>query len=266
MSSVRVIGLITDFGLDDWFVGVMKSVMLSIDPSLKIVDLTHGVPRHSLKAAAFAILASYGFLPRDGIVVVVVDPGVGSGRPIICARCADRYFLAPDNGVLSPLFEKEGFERIVRVTNRKYFLEPVSSTFHGRDIFAPVAAHLAAGATIESLGPAVEDYVRLELGEAQFDGENLRVEIVWIDSFGNMITNCPSDLIARVVSRVGDRLLVEDRNLRLRLVDYYESAEERELIGIVGSTGNLEISVRLGSAARLLNCGVGDTLSLRKVG
>ncbi len=263
--SCRIIGLITDFGSIDWFVGVMKAVMLSINPSASIIEVTNGVPRQNIKAAAFAVLASYRFLPPESIIVIVVDPGVGSERSIICAKAAGRYFLAPDNGVLSPLLERERPEQMVRVSNSEFFLRPVSSTFHGRDIFAPVAAHLSLDLELGKLGPPVEQYEKVSLTEADFDGKQLRLEALWIDSFGNIVTNCSSRVLAKVVARLGCDLLIEGYNRRFRICDFYGACQAGDLIGLVGSTGNLEISIVLGSAAEALGARVGDEFVITKI-
>ncbi len=260
----RVIGLITDFGLRDWFVGVMKGVILSINPSAVIVDLTDEVPSHDIACGSFAIIASYRFLPLESIIVGVVDPGVGSKRAVICARAGNRYFIAPDNGMLGPLFEREPPEQVVEVTNEEYFLKPVSTTFHGRDIFAPVAAHLSLGIEMSRLGKPIDDYQRMSLREAHFDGEVLRVDVMWVDHFGNLVTNCCERLLGKVVETLGRKLFISESRLPLRIVDFYEAGKEGELIGILGSTGNLEISTNLGRAADLLGAGAGTSLHIIK--
>ena len=197
------IGLLTDFGSGDWYVGVMKGVILSVNPQAAIVDISHAVPRHDVGAASFALLASYKYLPDNAIIVTVVDPGVGTERRIICAKSAGRFFLAPDNGVLTGVLEREGYEEIVSVENESLFLKPVSSTFHGRDVFAPVAGHLSLGLGIAELGPGTADFATITVPRPQVGADHATVTIQWIDSFGNLITDCSGDLVEELVRRWG---------------------------------------------------------------
>ena len=157
-----VIALITDFGTDDVYVGVMKGAILSVNPGAEIVDITHSIPRHDVQAASSTLLASHSFFPEGSVFVAVVDPGVGGARAVICARSGGKLFLAPDNGILGPLLDEKGCDKLVRVENQDLFLKPVSSTFHGRDIFAPVAARLSAGLDMDELGPEAAGYIRLD--------------------------------------------------------------------------------------------------------
>jgi hypothetical protein len=258
-----VIALLTDFGLHDWYVGVMKAVVLAINPEACVIDLVHTVPRHDIEAAAFALLASYPYVPPGSIIVVVVDPGVGGEREILCASVAGRMFIAPDNGVLSPLLDKEGCEKLVRVANREIFLKPVSSTFHGRDIFAPVAAHLSLGVDIENLGPEVEEFERMEAAPPEVEGDRLVTRVRWVDGFGNLITGCPGSLVGEF-TREGGQMVV-DLGVRglAPIAESYESVGEGEVLGIVGSSGYLEISVREASAAGMLGLTIGDAVTLR---
>jgi S-adenosylmethionine hydrolase len=259
-----VIALITDFGLEDWFVGVTKGVILSINPDATIIDVVHNVPRHDVVAGSFAVLASYSYVPPGAIVVIVVDPGVGTGRAILCMRSAGRYFLAPDNGVLTGIAEREGFEQLATVENDEYFIKPVSSTFHGRDIFAPVAAHLSLGVELDRLGREVKDLKRVEIPSPRIDGEALVLTVRWIDAFGNVITDCPADLVAEVVGRWGRDLALAEGARRLKITDDYESVGRGDFLAIIGSTGHLEVSVREGNAAETLNLRIGSRLGIRK--
>jgi S-adenosylmethionine hydrolase len=258
-----VIALITDFGLGDWFVGVMKGVVLSISPEARVIDVVHNVPRHDVAAGSFAILASYAYLPKGAVVVVVVDPGVGTGRRILCARSAGRLFLAPDNGVLTGLAEQEGFEKVVAVENDAYFVKPVSSTFHGRDIFAPVAAHLSLGVDMDRLGREVREIETLENPSPRIEGQALALTVRWIDSFGNVITDCPGDLVGEIVGRWGRSLALVEAGSIFRIAASYEAVDEGEFLGIVGSSGYLEISIPRGSAAQALNVKLGSRLHIK---
>src|ERR1051325_7049881 len=166
----RLITLTTDFGYDDPFVGIMKGVILSIDAGARIVDLTHGVEPQDIRGAALALNFACPFFPPGTIHVAVVDPGVGSGRRPILIECDDAFFIGPDNGVLSLAAERKKVTRVVELANQRYYLQPISSTFHGRDIFAPAAAHLASGVAIGDFGPALERWTRLEWPEIAKSG------------------------------------------------------------------------------------------------
>lgn len=291
-----VIVLITDFGLDDVYVGVMKGVMLSIAPDAAIVDVTHSIPRHDVVAASHALLACYRFFGEGTVFVVVVDPGVGSERHVICARSEGRYFLAPDNGVLAPQLTERGYDSLVRVKREDLYLKPVSSTFHGRDIFAPVAAHLSMGLDILTLGDTAPDFVRVDLPEAEVGEGRVRAAVRWVDSFGNVVTNCAASavrdvlggwagmVIGREAARVrtgtkydslkgegGARSAIGPGGRavgpaqRISLVGAYEEVPPGALLAIVGSSGFLEISVREGSAAERLGLSLGDKVIFTEI-
>jgi S-adenosylmethionine hydrolase len=258
------IALLTDFGLDDWYVGVMKGVILSINPDVRIIDVTHSVPPQDIEAANFALLASYKYLPAGSVVVVVVDPGVGGKRGILVARSGGRRFVFPDNGALTGLLDRDGFEKLVRVETREFLLEPVSSTFHGRDIFAPVAAHLSLGLPLDSLGPKVDSFERMEIPGPQIGEDRVIARIRWIDRFGNLITDCPAGLVEET-SKSWDGVAVDlGSHGNAPVVAAYEDVECGRPLGIIGSSGYLEVSVREGNAARLLDLELGGTITLRK--
>jgi S-adenosylmethionine hydrolase len=259
----RVVALLSDFGLEDWYVGVMKSVVLTVNPKATVLDVVHTIPRQNVLAGSFALRASYGYLPPGAVVVAVVDPGVGTGRRILCAEAGGRLFLAPDNGILSGVLAKEGRGRIVSVENDEYFLKPVSSTFHGRDIFASVAGHLSLGLSPDRLGPEVKELEMIEapLPEVRDDAITLTVE--WIDSFGNLITDCSEALAVDLGARWGKLSIAGVGGRPVSMVVSYESAGEGELLAIIGSSGYLEISVREGSASQLLGLEIGDRFELK---
>jgi S-adenosylmethionine hydrolase len=264
-----VVALLTDFGLHDWFVGAMKAVVLSTNPKVSIIDLSHEVPRHNVAAASFALLACYRYLPTQTITAVVVDPGVGTERRILAAESASRLFVAPDNGVLSRMLDREGYDRLVSVENDAYFLTPVSSTFHGRDIFAPVAGHLSLGLDMADLGVEVTAYERLETPSPRIEDDLLVSSVQWIDSFGNLITDCPVEMVDDLEKRWGRHLTIsgteEGRGRNIKIVSSYETVGPGGLLAIRGSSGYLEISVRGRSAAESLGLVVGDRVELGKV-
>ena len=195
MFAMPVVTLLTDFGLNDEYVGIMKGVILSINPSVTIVDITHHVDPQDVFQAALIIQYAFRYFPEGTIHIVVVDPGVGSDRAIIALKRLGHVFLAPDNGVLTLMLDEAGNEQIVRVDNQRYFLESISRTFHGRDIFAPVGAYLSSGMDITSFGETIpqKDLVRVSVEKPYISKAGELVgTVMWIDRFGNMITNIES--------------------------------------------------------------------------
>ena len=258
------VALLTDFGTDDWYVGTMKGVILAVNPEARIIDVTHGVPPQDVDAAGFAALVSCRYLPPESTVVIVVDPGVGGGRAILCARSGGRFFVFPDNGVLTEVLDRDGLDLLVRVENRRFFREPVSSTFHGRDIFAPVAAHLSLGLSPCDLGPEVDNFVRRRIPGPQVGGDHVTARIRWIDRFGNLITDCPADLVDQMSGKWGEAVVDLGAHGAAAPVRTYEAAQPGRPLAIIGSSGFLEISVREGDAARTLGLHLGDAVTIRR--
>lgn len=253
----RVISLLTDFGTNDAFVGIMKGIIYGVCPDARIVDLTHDIEPQNIEAASFAIASSYPYFPKGSIHVVVVDPGVGSERRILCVSCEEHYFLAPDNGVLSYIFDKNDAIEVVNVTERSLFLEHISKTFHGRDIFAPVAAHLANGLSLRSLGPHIEDYAKGRVTSPKSIENGLEGEVVYIDRFGNLITNLSNTSLDSVTNAV---TTVE--GAKLRRVSCYNEGSAGEPIILPGSAGFLEIAVNAGNAADVLHVTIGSNVRI----
>jgi len=258
-----VISLITDFGLRDEYAGVMKGVILSISAKSTIVDITHGIGPQNIREAALVLESSYPYFPRTTVHVVVVDPGVGSERRIIAAAAAGQLFLAPDNGVLTPILGSARLERAHLVSNRSLFRHPVSCTFHGRDIFAPVAARLAGGLALAEIGEAVrqEDLVQLPMPQPIEDEKEqvLSGEIIAVDHFGNLLTNIDAPLLAAKTSAWSTACRVELRGATIEGVRLsYQSVGPGELLALLGSRNRLEIAVNGGSAAHHLQASVGE--------
>ena len=248
-----IITLLTDFGSQDYFVGAMKGVILSIDPDALLVDITHEIPPQDIQAAAFNLLAVYKSFPEGTIHVAVVDPGVGSIRAPLLIECAGQFFVGPDNGVFSWVCEREENSRAIRLTNEEFFRHPVSATFHGRDVFAPVAAALSKGVGVDQFGDEVNDIVRLEsLRAGALDG-NIAGRIINIDRFGNCITNLTRDHLSEGAF-VSARLVIDDREITSFRRFFAEGAgSDDELFCLFGSAGFLEIAARNASTARILN-------------
>jgi len=252
---MSIITLTTDFGTRDWFVGSLKGVILGVNPEVTIVDIAHEIPAGDVRAGAFALLASYRCFPRSTVHVAIVDPGVGSHRAAIGVRTADYVFVGPDNGVLSFALGREKVVEIRRLDNDEYFRKPVCNTFHGRDVFAPVAVRLTQNIPFGSLGERLTDYVRLDWPQPRQDGGRIRGEIVYIDHFGNAITNI--ELADKGVSRlcVPDKLACEAR-------EFYQATPGGQALTLVGSSGFLEIAVNGGNAARMFALTLGDVVEV----
>jgi hypothetical protein len=258
---VSVITLTTDFGTRDWFVGTMKGVVLGIQPRAKVVDITHEVPAGNIRGGAFALAAACRFFPKGTVHVAVVDPGVGSARRAIAVQTAEHWFVGPDNGVLSWALATQKVGAIHALENEAYFLSPVSRTFHGRDIFAPVAAHLSRGVPIGKLGPALKGFVRLDWQKPRELRGGIEGEVVYIDRFGNAITNLGSDLFGGAKWAVWE--VHAQRRRRCPVKPFYQAVAPGCLVALVGSSGFLEIAVNGGSAEKVLGLKVGMRVLLK---
>ena len=279
MDTRPLITLTTDFGLADGYVGTMKGVMLGIAPEAQMVDITHQVSPQDIREAAYVLYTAYGFFSPRAVHLVVVDPGVGGGRRPIAAQLSRGVFVGPDNGVFSLIMAEEQVDTVVELANPRYRLPAVSRTFHGRDIFAPAAAHLAAGVPIEDLGPQVMDPVLLPLPKLEIGERTAAGMVLHTDHFGNAITS-----IGRLLWR-GDTLslipafrrasgeharfpageasvTVAGRQLH-GLHGTYADVPRGDLLALVGSEGHLEIAVREGSGADRLALKPGDPVELR---
>ena len=252
---MTVITLLTDFGTADYFVGAVKGAILSVNPQAIIADITHEVPPQDIHSAAFTLLAAYKTFPAGTIHVAVVDPGVGSTRRPIIVSAGGHFFVGPDNGLFTYIYDRELMYQIFHVTAQEYFRQPPSTTFHGRDIFAPVAAALSKGVEVEAFGAVVTDEVRLENSLVP-EVKNGRVEgrIIHIDRFGNCITNITRDVFD------GGSLVINGETIS-DFRDFYADSDRNELFAIWGSAGFLEISINGGSAAHKLKIKTGDRIT-----
>ena len=260
---MAIITLLTDFGGSDYFVGAMKGVILSINPGATIVDITHGIPPQDIETAAFNLLSCYRDFPAGTIHVAVVDPGVGSARRAIIVECANQLFVGPDNGLFSWICEREADWKATQVTNQKFFRKPVSNTFHGRDIFAPVAAALSRGHSSQEFGLAVADIVQLPPLEAETIDENtVEGRVIHIDRFGNCVTNISRERLESPSVAMSWRIILNEREID-SFHSFFADSSFNEVFAIVGSAGFIEVCVRNGSAAKLLNVKRGQTVQLR---
>jgi S-adenosylmethionine hydrolase len=273
-----LIALLTDFGITDTYVGVMKGVMLRIAPQVQFVDLTHAVQPQNVRQAAFALLNSYRFFPPETLFLVVVDPGVGSTRKPIAARTEDYLFVAPDNGVLSYALHEAETVQVVELNNSDYHLANVSGSFHGRDIFAPGAAHLAAGVPLDKLGTLLEQLVLLPEPTLQVEGKRITGEVMHVDHFGNIITSigllrwgAPGRLTLN--TRFGDSLslpipavasvITVGKQIIYGIQRSYAEVGRGDALVLVGSSGYLELSVTQGSLAGRIGSQIGDRVEVQ---
>ena len=242
-----ILTLTTDFGLTDHYVGTMKGVILGICPKAQIVDITHGVTPYEIGEGGYTIAQAWRYFPKKTVHVVVVDPGVGSARRPILVEAAGQFFVGPDNGVFSMIYSASKY-RVRHVTNERYFLRDVSRTFHGRDIFAPVAAHLAVGVAASSMGKVIQDYVKADFVNPQPTGKGKwSARVLKVDHFGNVITNLRATQFPDLATR-RFRLKVGAAQVST-LVRSYAEAAPGALFLIVGSSGYFEISRNQGNAA-----------------
>ncbi|MFQ5867539.1 MAG: S-adenosyl-l-methionine hydroxide adenosyltransferase family protein [bacterium] len=257
-----VIALLTDFGLNDNFVGVMKGIIYRINPGVRIVDLCHQVESHNISEAALLLKSSYPYFPEGTVFLVVVDPGVGTMRKSVIVETERYLFVAPDNGVLSFLMKRD-VKRIIQITNEEYFLKPVSRTFHGRDIFAPVAAHLSKGENVEKFGPQVREIGRLEFPEPQVKKKRLVGEVIYVDHFGNLITNINQDTFLRYIEGKKFQIVIGKAKIS-KISSSYEEGKQGLPIAVFGSFHNLEISFYRDNAFRRLNLNKGSKIYIQK--
>jgi len=260
LKAARIITLLTDFGLRDPYVGQMKGAILGIAPDVRVVDLTHDIAPQDVFEGAYVLKSSYRYFPRGTVHVAVVDPGVGTERKAIALRADGHYFVVPDNGIVSLITVDSPPAEVVELTNRKYFLSEISWTFHGRDIFSPVAAHIAGGVALRELGDALVTIEKLDLPRPRHERECVRGEVIHIDRFGNLITNIrDSDL---VMIRTGKCEIRVAKQTIKGIKQSYGAASKKELLALIGSSGLLEVSVNLGDASATLKAGKGTLVEV----
>jgi S-adenosylmethionine hydrolase len=257
-----IISLTTDFGLKDGFVGTLKGVIWSICPSAQIADISRDIAPQNVLEAAYVLGRAWSYFPPGTVHLAVVDPGVGTPRRPLAARLGAFYFVGPDNGLFTPLLmhaEKNGWPvEIVHLTNKDYFLAQVSHTFHGRDIFAPVAAHLVNGVPLSDLGPAINDPLRLSMPEPEKTPTGWRAHITGVDVFGNLATDLTA---AALAGHPGLLLRVRGHEVR-GLVTSYGHSPSGELVALLDSENQLELAVVNGSAAQFTGAQVGDVVEV----
>ena len=267
-NSRPVIALMTDFGIGDGDVGVMKAVIAGITPDAQIIDITHNVAPQNVSSGAWILAASYHYFPKNTVFICVIDPGVGSTREALALHAGDWYFVGPDNGLFSYILSEQPIHAAVLLTNSSYHLSTVSSTFHGRDIFAPVGAYLARGLTdiFYELGPSVDPDLlrRLEVGGAVRDGSTINAHIIHIDNFGNLITSIPLTLVPELYTVSQVQIIFKNIGITVeKLRQYFAEGPDDGQAFIYGdSSGYVGIAVRNGNAAKALGVGFSAPIAL----
>ncbi len=264
-----IITLTTDFGLDDPFVGIMKGVILKIAPEARLIDITHNIEPQNIAQAALVLESSYSYFPQGTVHMLVVDPGVGGNRRPLAVNSRGHYFVAPDNGILSPVLDKEA--QCFELTEKKFFLESISNTFHGRDVFAPSAAWIAQGKDLSDLGGKISDPQTLDVPQPIIEGKTIRGQIIYIDRFGNLTTNIGVDLLQKHLGPNQKPVVhIGGKKITGLCASYSENSEnsenseapEGQASALVNSWNRLEIFIREDNAAEKLRLRVGDAVSV----
>jgi S-adenosyl-L-methionine hydrolase (adenosine-forming) len=256
-----IVTLTTDFGTNDHLVAAMKGVILNINPAARIVDISHNVTPYDILDGALCVGNAYKYFPSRTIHVVIVDPGVGTDRRPILVSGEKQFFVAPDNGILSMVFEREACT-VRHITAEHYFLNPVSSTFHGRDIFAPTAGWLSKTLATEAFGEVITDHVRFAMPKAKAVGQTVKGVILRVDAFGNLMTNLTEEEIPIGALDGGPIKMAVNGKQVLRFARTFASGNPGEPIAVVGSAGYIEIAVNRGNAARALGANRGTEVTL----
>jgi hypothetical protein len=263
-SPNGIITLISDFGTRDYYVGAMKGACLQINPSANLVDVTHEIPAGNIRYAAYVLAHTWPRFPAGTVHLVVVDPGVGGRRRPIALAGPSGIFVGPDNGVFTTVLDEGGVDTIVEVTEQRFFSREISRTFHGRDVFGPVAARLSSGAiTVEDLGAAIDDPVRLDAIAPERIDDVLIGCVIHCDHFGNLVSNVSEEVLENFLD--GGTAVVEVGGVTIEgLSDTYIRVAEGQPLALIGSSGLLEISINRGSAGELLGISIGERVVVRR--
>jgi len=257
-----IVSLLTDFGLVDPFVAEMKGVILSICPDVKIIDISHLVDKFNIRMGAFLLASATPHFPNGTVHVAVVDPNVGSDRRPIAIETSRSLFVGPDNGLMVPAAAIDGINHVYELTNRSLMRGEISSTFHGRDIFAPVAAHLACGTAPRECGPEISNYVKPQFAQSTTKGTTAVCEVFHVDSFGNVITNLSQNDLSKLNLKLGKKIAISvgGRRIPARFVNTYSDLGRNEVGILIGSHGYLEVACREKSAAKRIRVRTGNAV------
>ncbi|RLG80662.1 MAG: hypothetical protein DRO13_03165 [Thermoprotei archaeon] len=264
----RIIALLTDFGYKDPYVGVMKGVIKSINPDAEIVDITHSITRQDVYEAAIALMVSAKYFPRNTIFVCVVDPGVGSARRALLIRTNNYFLIGPDNGCLTLLARRDRVKEVYDISNSRYRLSEVSATFHGRDVFAPIAAYVSLGYKPEQLGSRIEPSLikYIEVNPPTRRNRGFSSQILYIDVFGNIMTNADREFIGKIGLELGEKLVVRtsSREAVCRYVASFSHVDPDSYACYINSWGFFEVAINMGNAAKELNAKRGEEIVVEK--
>ena len=265
MRESPIVTLLSDFGLKDPYVAEMKAVILSICPNATIIDISHDIREYNIRMGAFVLAQAAPYFPNGTVHVAVVDPGVGTKRRPIVISGKNSVYVGPDNGLLMLSAQREGIGRIYEIANPKYTLKKVSTTFHGRDIFSPAAAHVAKGVPPCDFGPQIPDPVTPSFTKPRIQKGALWGEVIHIDGFGNIITNIDSKDLKMISLEKGKNLILKlgDKDLTMRLCSAYGEVPKNTPVTIIGSSGFLEVAVNQGDASLAYNAEIGDKVILK---
>jgi len=265
MKRKPLISLLSDFGLKDSYVAEMKAVMLSICPDASIVDISHEINKYDIQMGAYVLARAAPYFPEGTIHVAVVDPGVGTERRPIIVKTEHSLYVGPDNGLLMLSAQREGVSSVYEITNPKYMLKKVSSTFHGRDVFSPAAAYLAQEIPVSNFGPEISDPFVPSFTQPIVHEQEVRGEVIYIDGFGNIVTNITTEHLKLMNIRKREHLSValKDKNITIKLCSAYGEVSANTTLAVVGSGGFLELAVNQGNASSIFGVKTGDKVILK---
>jgi len=264
MKREPLITLLSDFGLRDPYVAEMKAVILSICPNASIVDVSHEVDKYDVRMGAYVLARAAPYFPKGTIHVAVVDPGVGTERKPIIITTIHSIYVGPDNGLLMPSAQKEKVSSVHEITNPKYMLRRISSTFHGRDVFSPIAAYLAQGILVSDFGPEISDFCVPSFAQPSILEHVIKGEVIYVDGFGNVVTNITAEHLNLINAKEGKRLSValKNKNIAVKLCSTYGEVPANTPLAVVGSGGFLELAVNQGDASKSFRAKTGDKIGL----
>jgi S-adenosylmethionine hydrolase len=264
---MSIISLLSDFGQRDPYVAEMKAVILAINPEAKIVDISHDIEKFNIRVGAFSLASATPYFPRNTVHVAVVDPGVGTKRRPIIIKTRRNLYVGPDNGLLMLAAIKETILKVYTIENSLFMLSKVSNTFHGRDIFSPIGAHLSKGEKPSNFGSEIEDYVFPEFANLSLINGELIGEVMYIDDFGNIISNISAEDNEQYGVHIGDFLVVTigKKIFKLKFHVAYGNVAIKSPLALIGGSGFLEVAINLGDASDFFGANVGDAFCIRKI-
>jgi S-adenosylmethionine hydrolase len=262
--TVSIITLLSDFGLRDSYVAQMKAVILSVSPQICIIDISHLIDKFNVRMGAFTLASASPYFPKGTIHVAIVDPGVGTKRRALLVETEEAFYIGPDNGVLMLAAKKQKIKHVYSITNKQYMRPKVSHTFHGRDIFAPAAAHLAKGCRPNDFGLEIKDYLVPEFAEPRLSQNELKGQVLHIDDFGNIITNISKNDLEKIDAAEGSTLRIKlgKKVIAIRFGSAYGEVKAKTALALIGSHDFLEITLNQSSASKRFKSKIGDDVSL----